>query len=78
MKWAFWTFMALYAGALFLFLVGTFGWFGEDRDPLSGVFLMPLGLPWNLLADRLGMPGLAAGLLAPMINAVIFFWLWKR
>lgn len=78
MKWVFWIFVGLYALAFLLFLIGTFGWFGQEKDPLSGVFLMPLGLPWNMLADRLGAPGLLTGLLAPAINAGILFWLWKR
>ncbi len=78
MKWTFWIFAGLYAFALLLFLIGNFGWFGQEKDPLSGVFLMPLGLPWNILADRVGVPGLASGLLAPAINAGILYWLWKR
>ena len=45
-------FLAAYLLALFVFLVGTFGWFGTTRDPLSGVFLIPLGLPWNLMVER--------------------------
>lgn len=47
-------FMLVFVVALFLFLVGTFGWFGSPQDPLAGVFLVPLGLPWNLLTD--GVP----------------------
>ena len=78
MKWAFIIFMALYAAALFLLAVGTFGWFGQEQDPLSGVFLMPLGLPWNILADRMGLAGPGVVILAPAINAGILFWLWKR
>lgn len=78
MKWVFWIFVGLYALAFLLFLVGTYGWFGQEKDPLSGVFLMPLGLPWNLLADRLFGAGPATAILAPAINAGILFWLWKR
>ena len=44
-----WGFLATYLIALALLVIGTFGLFGQERDPLSGVFLMPLGLPWNLL-----------------------------
>jgi len=29
-----------------LLLIGTFGLFGQEKDPLSAVFLIPLGLPW--------------------------------
>lgn len=78
MKWVFIIFMALYATALFLLAVGTFGWFGQEQDPLSGVFLMPLGLPWNILADRMGLAGPGVAILAPAINAGILYWLWKR
>lgn len=78
MKWAFRIFVILYALAAALLAMGTFGWLGQGEDPLSAVFLLPLGLPWNLLADRLGMEGVAALLLAPAINAGILYWLWKR
>ena len=78
MKWAFFIFVCLYVGAVFLLLVGTFGWFGQETDPLSGIFLLPLGLPWNILADGLGINGVAIGIGAPLINAAILLWLWKR
>jgi drug/metabolite transporter superfamily protein YnfA len=82
-KWVFWIFLGLYAFATFIFLTGTFGWFGQAKDPLSGVFLIPLGWPWNILADRIlgdriDVVGPAVGLLSPAINAAILFWLWKR
>jgi hypothetical protein len=78
MKWVFWIFAILYALALLLFLIGNFGWFGQEKDPLSGVFLMPLGLPWSLIGDRLGIVPMAVGLLSPAINLGILYWLWKR
>lgn len=78
MKWVFWIFVALYAFALFLLAVGTYGWFGQEQDPLSGVFLLPLGLPWNLLADAEGLDGPLTAILAPAINAALLFWLWRR
>ena len=78
MKWAFIVFVVLYAIALFLLAIGTFGWFGQAKDPLAGVFLMPLGWPWNLLFDRVGIDGPIVGILSPAINAGILFWLWKR
>ncbi|MBY6127942.1 hypothetical protein KUW15_04360 [Qipengyuania aquimaris] len=78
MKWLLMVFMVLYALALFLLAVGTFGWFGQEQDPLSGVFLMPLGLPWNILGDRLGLGGPLLAILSPAINAAILYWLWKR
>lgn len=65
-------FTLLYVAALFLFLVGTFGWFGQEADPMSGLFVLPLGLPWNQftapLPDRL-LPWAAA--LAPLLNIAI-------
>lgn len=78
MKWAFLVFAGLYAIALLLLLIGAFGWFGQEKDPLSAVFLLPLGLPWNVVADRIGLPGVPSLLVAPAINAGILFWLWKR
>lgn len=78
MKWAFYIFTALYVIALALLAIGTFGWFGQAKDPLAGVFLMPLGLPWNLLLDRTGLPGPLVGTISPAINAAILYWLWKR
>lgn len=78
MKWAFWGFLGLYGVAILLLIIGSFGWFGSDEDPLSAVFLLPLGLPWNILADRLGLAGVASLLIAPLINVGIFCWLWKR
>ena len=65
-------FLAAYILALAAFLSGTIGWFGVARDPLSGVFLIPLGLPWNLLVERFPepvWPWLAAA--APAINLIL-------
>ena len=78
MKWVFLVFVILYAIAVALMAIGTFGAFGQEKDPLAGVFLMPLGLPWNILADRLGLIGPITALLAPAINTAILYWLWKR
>ena len=73
------SFFALYTVALLIFLAGTFGWFGSEPDPLSGVYLIPLGLPWNRLIDvfpEAVWPWLAA--LAPSINLAILWWLKGR
>jgi hypothetical protein len=62
----------LYLVALALLLIGTFGLFGQEQDPLAGVFLMPLGLPWVLWTDSLpevALPWLGA--LAPLLNIAI-------
>jgi hypothetical protein len=57
--------------AVGLWGIGTFGLLGSERGPLAGVFLVPLGLPWNLLIDAFPepwWPWLAAA--APLINAM--------
>ena len=78
MKWVFFVFVGLYALALLLLAIGTFGWFGQEKDPLSGVFLLPLGLPWNVIANRIGIDSAVTTIIAPAINAGILYWLWKR
>ena len=62
----------LYLAALGLFLVGTFGLFRSERDPLAAVFLVPLGLPWIRLLYGVAqplLPWLAA--LSPLLNLAI-------
>lgn len=63
---------ALYLAALALLLIGTFGLFGQERDPLAGVFLLPLGLPWSLwtggLSDNLRP---LAATISPLLNIAI-------
>jgi len=74
-------FALLYVLALGLFLVGTFGLFGSPSGPLAGIFLVPLGLPWNLMLnvfpERL-WPTLAT--LAPAFNLLILVLIcrWAR
>lgn len=68
-RWSVVVLGAAYAFALAIYLIGTFGLFGQVRDPLAGVFLVPLGLPWNRAIDSLPeatWPWLAAA--APLIN----------
>ncbi|SDK64592.1 hypothetical protein [Aliiruegeria lutimaris] len=71
-KWIIRIVGVLYLFALALLLIGTFGLFGQERDPLAGVFLMPLGMPWvlwlNGLPDEI-LPWLAA--MAPLLNLAI-------
>jgi hypothetical protein len=59
----------LYLVALGLFVIGALGWFGQEPTPLAGVFLVPLGLPWNLWLDPLpeALRPWAAGL-TPLLN----------
>lgn len=72
-------FAGLYVMALALLAIGTFGWFGQDRDPLSAVLLVPLGLPWNIAADRLfGLASPAVAVAAPLINLGILALLGRR
>jgi hypothetical protein len=65
-------FAIAWLAALGLLAVGALGLFGAERDPLSAVFLIPLGLPWNLwlngFADA-ARPWLA--MLAPLVNLAI-------
>ena len=75
-----WSVAAAYALALFLLAVGTWGWLGAERDPLSGIFLIPLGMPWTLFIGSVGKfdpfggvsPAVLA-MLAPAINLAILF-----
>lgn len=65
-------FLVIYMLALAVFAIGTFGLLGAGPDPLSGVYLIPLGLPWNLFVDRAPealWPWLTAA--APALNIVI-------
>jgi hypothetical protein len=65
-------FLVIYLLALVAFLVGVFGLFGQEPDPMSGIFLIPLGLPWNRLVDLFPeplWPWLAAA--APLLNYVL-------
>lgn len=59
----------LYIFALGLWAIGTYGLFGQEADPLSGLFLMPLGLPWNRMGE-----GPDVALAAPLANIAIL-WL---
>lgn len=62
----------MYLVALALLLIGTFGLFGQERDPLAGVFLVPLGLPWSLGTGGLPeplLPWMAA--LSPLLNIAV-------
>lgn len=77
MKWLLGIYVVLYLAALALLIVGTFGLFGQAQDPLAGVFLIPLGLPWNILFDRIGIAGPLPAVLAPLANIAIVWGLWR-
>lgn len=71
-KWIVMIYQALWGLAVILLIVGTFGLFGQEEDPLSGVFLVPLGLPWVLWTDGLSESLRPfAAILAPLINIII-------
>ena len=74
-----WAFALLYIVATFVFLTGTYGWFSQPIDPLSAVFLLPLGLPWILAVDFI--PEVAKpwfGVAAPLLNLIILMMLCRR
>ena len=65
-------FAVLYAAAFLLFLIGTYGWFSSPQGPLAGIFLLPLGLPWNRLLG--GLPSRVlplAAVAAPALNLLL-------
>ena len=71
-KWTVRIAWAYYLVALALLLIGTFGLFGQERDPLSAVFLIPIGVPWVYWIDGLSEPLQPwAAALAPMVNLII-------
>ena len=78
-KIAIWVFVMLWAGATFIFATGTFGWLGQTKDPLSGVFLLPLSFPWVLAIEQ--VPETVRPLfavLAPFLNLAILMVLCRR
>ena len=75
----FWLFAALYGLALALLIIGTFGLFSQESDPLSGIFLIPLGMPWTFLVDLAPEPLWPwLGALAPAINLYLIAMLCRR
>lgn len=69
-------FAIAYALALLVFLTGTFGWFGEETDPLSGIFLVPLGLPW-ILIEVPDPARMVVAILAPVLNLILIMVLCR-
>lgn len=71
-----WLFGLAWLASLFLLAVGTFGLFGQEKTPLAGVFLMPLGLPWTVMASSLNDQLLRiVAILAPGLNLAILTFL---
>ena len=75
----FYLFGALYLIALALFVIGTYGLFGSPSGPLAGVFLVPLGMPWNFFVDLLpeGLWPVAAAF-TPVLNLCVIWFLGQR
>jgi hypothetical protein len=71
-RWVLTLFTIAYVATLALLAIGVFGLFSQPRDPLSGILLVPLGLPWNLFLDGVPeawRPWLATG--APAVNMLL-------
>jgi hypothetical protein len=68
------TILSVYCGLCLVSLLvlgaGTFGWFGVEPDPLSGVFALMLALPWPGVFDDLGS-GPAFGLIVVIAGMAI-------
>jgi hypothetical protein len=57
----------------------TFGWFGQPEILLSGVFLLPLGLPWILsvvVVPEIAKPFFTAS--APLVNFMVLVFLCRK
>ena len=78
MRVAAWIFALAYLAVLGLFVISLWGLFGQSQDPLGGVFLLPLGLPWNLMLDRLTGMSTTALLVAPALTLAILIFLARR
>lgn len=74
-----WIFAILWPAALAVWAIGTWGLFGQQIDPLAGLFLIPLGLPWTMLGGSLPPAALPVlGVVAPGLNLLILIWLARR
>ena len=77
MKWLVRLFTAVYLAALGLYLAATLGYIGttgSGEQPLAGIFLSYIGMPWNMFFDADGATGSLAFMLVPAINVGIL-WL---
>ena len=72
-------FSVRYVLAMGLLVAGTFGLFGSPSGPLAGIFLMPLGLPWNRMLDVFPEPlWPMLAILAPAVNLAIIVLICRR
>lgn len=67
-------FVLAYLFALFVLASGSYGWFGAAKDPLAGVFLIPLGLPWNAFLPA----SVATGIVSPILNGALMWFFCRR
>jgi len=64
-----WAYVVIYLFAIAVFLIGTLGWFGTEKDALAGMFVVLPGQPWTAFVDDLPRPLWPyAAVLAPVIN----------
>ncbi len=70
-------FAELWLFAIGVLAIGTFGWFGQEQDPLSGVYLILLGAPWVQFASNAGLSGPVLAILLPALNFAILFLLCR-
>jgi hypothetical protein len=71
-RWGVRLFALAWAAALAIYGIGALGLFGQSPDPLAGVYLILLGLPWNRAVDVAPeplWPWLAAA--APLLNLLL-------
>jgi len=71
-------FALFYLVAIAILAIGTFGLFGQERDPLSAIYLIPLGLPWVHFIDvspEWFLPWF--GVFAPLLNLLLLTLLCK-
>jgi hypothetical protein len=82
-RWTISILTAAYLVGLVIGLIGTFGWFGQERDPLSWVYVVMLGQPWvrwiGGLPDAV-RPWISAA--TPLLNLLLLFvlcrWIWDE
>lgn len=64
-------FVALWMVSLALLAIGTYGWLGQEPDPLAGIFVILLGSPWVQLAAKTGLSGPLVAILSPAITLMM-------
>ena len=71
-------FLLVYLFALAVFVVGEYGLFGMPKDPLAGILILPLGLPWILFFDpESNGLGVVEAALCPLVNFAILYGVYR-